>query len=139
MEPYETLYATSDRQKSYADLKGKGIEFDIGNDKVFLKVLSWKKVLCFGRKGMLNLKFIMLYEILERIRLIAYRLALPSELDKIQMYRYDPSYGISPDEIKLQLDLKYGEEMVKILAQGKSCNNPIFSVAKKGSFGTPFS
>ena len=33
----ESLKAASDRQKSYADLKRKDIEFEIG-DKVFLKV-----------------------------------------------------------------------------------------------------
>ncbi|KAA3473874.1 Gag-Pol polyprotein [Gossypium australe] len=41
---------SSDRQKSYADLERKDIEFDIG-DKVILKVSPWKKVLIFERKG----------------------------------------------------------------------------------------
>ncbi len=40
----DSLKAASDRQKSYADLKRKEIEFQVG-DKVFLKVSPWKKVL----------------------------------------------------------------------------------------------
>ncbi|KAG8501064.1 hypothetical protein CXB51_003123 [Gossypium anomalum] len=40
----DCLKAASDRQKSYADLKRKEIEFQVG-DKVFLKVSPWKKVL----------------------------------------------------------------------------------------------
>ncbi|KAA3469723.1 DNA/RNA polymerases superfamily protein [Gossypium australe] len=52
-------------------------------DKVFLKVSSWKKILCFSRKGKLSPRFIRPYEITERIGLVAYQLALPSELEKI--------------------------------------------------------
>jgi len=47
------LKEATDRQKSYADLKRKDIEFAVG-DWVFLKVSPWKKVLRFGRKGKLN-------------------------------------------------------------------------------------
>ncbi|KAG8498659.1 hypothetical protein CXB51_004988 [Gossypium anomalum] len=46
-------FEASDRQKSYADLKRKDIEIEIG-DKVFLKVSPWKKVLWFGKKGKLS-------------------------------------------------------------------------------------
>ena len=49
----DCLKAASDRQKSYADLKRKEIEFQVG-DRVFLKVSPWKKVLRFGRKGKLS-------------------------------------------------------------------------------------
>ena len=78
----ECLKAASDRKKSYSDLKWKEIEFQVG-DKVFLKVSPWKKVLRFGRKGKLSPRFIGPYEITERIGLVAYRLALPLELEKI--------------------------------------------------------
>ncbi|XP_043811844.1 uncharacterized protein LOC122723519 [Manihot esculenta] len=76
------LKAASDRQKSYADLKRKDIAYEVG-DKVFLKVSPWKRVLRFGKKGKLSPRFIGPYEITERVGLIAYRLALPPELDKI--------------------------------------------------------
>ncbi len=53
----DCLKAASDRQKSYADLKRRDIEFNVG-DRVFLKVSPWKKVLRFGRKGKLSPRFI---------------------------------------------------------------------------------
>ena len=62
----DCLKAALDRQKSYADLKRKEIEFQVG-DKVFLKVSPWKKVLRFGRKGKLSPLFIGLYEIIEKL------------------------------------------------------------------------
>ena len=78
----QRLKAASDRQKSYADLKRKDIEYEVG-DKVFLKVSPWKKILRFGKRGKPSSRFIGLYEILERIGLVAYRLALPPELAKL--------------------------------------------------------
>ena len=49
----QRLKAASDRQRSYANLKRKDIEHEVG-DKVFLKVSPWKKILHFGRKGKLS-------------------------------------------------------------------------------------
>ncbi|KAG8489287.1 hypothetical protein CXB51_017338 [Gossypium anomalum] len=77
----DSLRAASDRQKSYADLKRKDIEYQV-RDKVFLKVSPCKKVLRFGRKGKLSPRFIGLYEISERIGPIAYQLILPPELER---------------------------------------------------------
>ena len=42
----QRLKAASDRQKSYADLKRRDIEYEVG-DKVFLKVSPWRKILQF--------------------------------------------------------------------------------------------
>nr|GFA88213.1 reverse transcriptase domain-containing protein [Tanacetum cinerariifolium] len=47
------MQVTRDRQKSYADLKRKPMEFQVG-DKVMLKVLPWKGVVHFGKRGKLN-------------------------------------------------------------------------------------
>ena len=74
----DRLKASSDRQKSYADLKMKEIEFQVG-DKVFLKVSPWKKILRFGRKGKLSPRFIGPYEVTERIGPVAYRLNFSAE------------------------------------------------------------
>ena len=78
----QKLKAASDRQKSYADLKRKDIEYEVG-DKIFLKVSPWRKIMWFGQKGKLSLRFIGPYEILECIGPIAYRLALPPELAQL--------------------------------------------------------
>nr|GFA50776.1 putative reverse transcriptase domain-containing protein [Tanacetum cinerariifolium] len=45
--------AARDRQKSYADLKCKPMEFHVG-DNVMLKVSPWKGVVRFGKRGKLN-------------------------------------------------------------------------------------
>ena len=76
------LKAASDRQKSYVDLKRRDIVYEMG-DKVFLKVSSWRKILRFGKKGKLSPRFIGPYEVLERIKQVAYRLTLPPELAKL--------------------------------------------------------
>nr|GFB46429.1 reverse transcriptase domain-containing protein [Tanacetum cinerariifolium] len=44
----QRMQAARDRQKSYADLKRKPMEFQVG-DKVMLKVLPWKGVVRFGK------------------------------------------------------------------------------------------
>ena len=60
----------------------RDIEYEVG-DKVFVKLSSWRKILRFGKKGKLSPRFIGSYEILERIGLVAYHLALPPELTKL--------------------------------------------------------
>ena len=52
----ERLKVATDKQKSYTDLKRKDIQYEIG-EKVFLKVYPWKKIMRFGRKGKLSLRF----------------------------------------------------------------------------------
>nr|GEX86827.1 putative reverse transcriptase domain-containing protein [Tanacetum cinerariifolium] len=47
------MQAARDRQKSYADLKRKPMELQVG-DKVMPKVLPWKGVVRFGKRGKLN-------------------------------------------------------------------------------------
>ena len=78
----QRLKATSDRKKSYADLKRTDIVYEVG-DKVFLKVSPWRKVLRFGKKGKPSPRFISPYVVLERIGPVGYQLALPSKLTKL--------------------------------------------------------
>nr|GEX48782.1 reverse transcriptase domain-containing protein [Tanacetum cinerariifolium] len=49
----QRMQAARDRQKSYAGLKRKPMEFQI-RDRVMLKVSSWKGVVRFGKRGKLN-------------------------------------------------------------------------------------
>ncbi|GJV72403.1 hypothetical protein Tco_1492398 [Tanacetum coccineum] len=53
----QRMQAARDRQKSYADLKHKPMEFEVG-DKVMLKVSPWKGVVRFGKRGKLNPRFV---------------------------------------------------------------------------------
>ncbi|GJZ87155.1 putative reverse transcriptase domain-containing protein [Tanacetum coccineum] len=49
----QRVQVARDRQKSYANLKHKPMEFQVG-DKVMLKFLAWKGVVRFGKRGKLN-------------------------------------------------------------------------------------
>ncbi|GKE90788.1 hypothetical protein Tco_1571883, partial [Tanacetum coccineum] len=69
------IQAARDRQKSYADRRRKPLEFEVG-DKVMLKVSSWKGVICFGKQGKLNPRYIGPFMILDRVGTLAYRLEL---------------------------------------------------------------
>ena len=121
----ERLKVANDRQKSYANMKRKDIRYEIG-EKVFLKVTPWKKVMRFGENGKLSPRFIGLYEVIEKVGPVAYRLALPPELENshnvfhvsmLQRYRLDPSHVVSKETIELRSDLTYEEEPVEILAR----------------------
>ncbi|TYK28666.1 pol protein [Cucumis melo var. makuwa] len=77
------MQVVQSRQKSYADVKWKDLEFDMG-DKVFLKVTPMKGVLRFEKKGKLSPRFVGPFEILKRVGPLAYRLALPPSLSAVQ-------------------------------------------------------
>ncbi|GJZ34963.1 putative reverse transcriptase domain-containing protein [Tanacetum coccineum] len=93
--PFEALYgrkchslikqriqAARDQQKSYADLKRKPMEFQVG-DRVMLKVLPWKGLVHFGKRGKLNPRYVGPFKGLEKVGAIAYKLELPQELSKV--------------------------------------------------------
>ncbi|GJW49228.1 putative reverse transcriptase domain-containing protein [Tanacetum coccineum] len=74
--------AARDRQKSYADLKRKPMEFQVG-DKVMLKVSPWKGVARFGKWGKLNPRYVGPFKVLEKVGEVAYKLELPEELSRV--------------------------------------------------------
>nr|GFC68711.1 putative reverse transcriptase domain-containing protein [Tanacetum cinerariifolium] len=76
------MQAARDRQKSYADLKRKPMELQVG-DKVMLKVSPWKRVVRFGKRGKLNPRYVGPFKVLERIGDVAYKLDLPEELSRV--------------------------------------------------------
>nr|GFB21015.1 putative reverse transcriptase domain-containing protein [Tanacetum cinerariifolium] len=76
------MQAARDRQKSYADLKCKPMEFQVG-DTVMLKVSPWKGVVRFGKRGKLNPRYVGPFKVLERIGDVAYKLDLPEELSRV--------------------------------------------------------
>ncbi|GJS31370.1 putative reverse transcriptase domain-containing protein [Tanacetum coccineum] len=55
-----------DRQKSYADLKRKPMEFQVG-DKVTLKVSPWKGAVRFGKRGKLNPIYVGPFKVLGKV------------------------------------------------------------------------
>ncbi|GKE54341.1 hypothetical protein Tco_1489497, partial [Tanacetum coccineum] len=82
--------ATRDRQKSYADVRRKPLEFQAG-DRFMLKVSPWKGVIRFGKWGKLNPRYIGPFKVL----------AKPLE--------------IPLDEIHIDDKLYFVEELVEIM------------------------
>nr|GEY58993.1 retrotransposon protein, putative, Ty3-gypsy subclass [Tanacetum cinerariifolium] len=78
----QRIQTPRDRQKSYADLKRKPMEFQVG-DKVMLKVLPWKGVVRFGKRGKLNPRYVRLFKVLKKVGAIAYKLELLQELSRV--------------------------------------------------------
>ncbi|GJR91989.1 putative reverse transcriptase domain-containing protein [Tanacetum coccineum] len=91
--PFEALYgrnlqirqrlqAARDRQRSYANVRRKPLEFQVG-DRVMLKVSPRKGVIRFGKRGKINPRYIRPFKILDRIGPVAYKLELPEELSNL--------------------------------------------------------
>ncbi|GJY59061.1 putative reverse transcriptase domain-containing protein [Tanacetum coccineum] len=78
----QMMQAARDRQKSYADLKRKPMEFQVG-DKVMLKVSPWKGVVHFGKRGKLNLRYVGPFEVLGKVGEVAYKLELQMRLTAV--------------------------------------------------------
>ncbi|GKD55641.1 putative reverse transcriptase domain-containing protein, partial [Tanacetum coccineum] len=76
------IQVARDRQKSYANVKRKPLEFQVG-DKVMLKVSPWKEVIRFGKRGKLNPYYIRPFKIIVKVGTIAYRLELPEQLSRV--------------------------------------------------------
>ena len=103
------MLAAQSRQKSYADAKQQDVEFKVG-DQVFLRISPMKGVKRFGKKGKLSPQFIGPFEILDKVGVVAYKLALPPALADSHnvfhismMHRYvsDPSHVLKYDTIAL--------------------------------------
>ena len=78
----------------------------------------------FGKKGKLSPRYIGPYEIIERVGVVAYRLALPPELSRIhnvfhvsmlRKYVPDPSHVLPEQPVALKSDATYVEKPIRIL------------------------
>ncbi|GKC11463.1 hypothetical protein Tco_1008245 [Tanacetum coccineum] len=117
------MQAARDRQKSYADLKRKPMEFQVG-DRVMLKVSPWKGVVCFGKRGKLNPRYVGPFKVLEKVGFIAYKLELPRELSRVhntfhvsnlkKCYANEP-LAVPLDGLHIDDKLHFVEEPVKIM------------------------
>ena len=81
-------------------------------------------MLRFGKKGKLSPHFIGPFEILERIGISAYRLALPPNLSSVhdvfhvsmlRKYVYDPTHVIEYEPLVVHENITYEEKPVRIL------------------------
>ncbi|GKB07185.1 putative reverse transcriptase domain-containing protein [Tanacetum coccineum] len=119
----QRLQAIRDRQRSYANIRRKPLEFQV-RDHVMLKVSPRKGVIRFGKRGKLNPRDIGPFKILKRISPVAYKLVLPEELSNVHSTFHvsnlkkclsDESVVISMKELRLDDKLNFVEEPVEIM------------------------
>ena len=93
-------------------------------DHVFLKVMPKRGVVRSSKHGKLSLRFIGPFEILERVRTVVYRLALPSNksgvhevfhVSLLRRYTPDPAHVVDWGEIEVDTDGTFEEGPVCIV------------------------
>ncbi|GJX27623.1 putative reverse transcriptase domain-containing protein [Tanacetum coccineum] len=134
------IQAAHDRQKSYADVRRKPLEFQVG-DKVMLKVSPWKGVIRFGKRGKLNPRYIDLFKIISKVGTVAYHLELPEKLSREKCMADEP-LAIPLDEIQVDDKLNFIEEPIEIMDREvkrlKQSRIPIVKVRRNSKRGPEF-
>ncbi|GKC16312.1 putative reverse transcriptase domain-containing protein [Tanacetum coccineum] len=146
----QRIQAARDRQKSYADLKRKPVEFQVG-DRVMLKVSPWKGVVRFGKRGKLNLRYVGPFKVLEKVGFVAYKLELPQELSRVHNTFHvsnlkkcyvDEPLAILLDGLHIDDKLYFVEEPVEIMDREvkrlKQSRIPIIKVRWNSKRGPKF-
>ncbi|GJT48403.1 putative reverse transcriptase domain-containing protein [Tanacetum coccineum] len=119
----QRIQAARDQKKSYADLKRKPMELQVG-DRVMLKVSPWKGVVRFGKWGKLNPIYVGPFKVLEKVGAVAYKLELPQELSRVhntfhvsnlkKCYADEP-LAVPLDGLHIDDKLHFVEEPVEIM------------------------
>ena len=98
-------------------------DVEVGNH-VFWKVMPKREVVRFGKHGKLSPRFIRPFEVLERIDIVAYRLALPPSMigvhevfhvSMLRKYTPDPAHVVDWGQIEVDTDGTFEEEPVLIV------------------------
>ena len=109
----EHMLAAQSRQKSYADVRRRDLEFGEG-DEVLLRVSPTKGVVRFGTKRKLSPRFIGPFMIKERVGKLAYRLELLESMRRVhdvfyvsmlRKYLRDPEHHITVEPVTIEQDL----------------------------------
>ena len=118
----EKLQAAQSRQKSYADVRRRPLQFEVG-DFVFLRISPSKGIMRFGKSGKLSPRYVGPFQVIERIGETAYRLDLPADFADVHDIFYvsmlrkcieDPAQIISYQDGDLRPDMTMPEYPVQI-------------------------
>nr|GEU96026.1 putative reverse transcriptase domain-containing protein [Tanacetum cinerariifolium] len=102
-------------------LKRKPVEFQVW-DNVMLLISPWKGVARFGKREKLNPRYVGPFEVLEKVRSVAYKLELPQELSRVhntfhisnlKKCHADEPLAVSLDGLHFDDKLHFVEEPVK--------------------------
>ncbi|WMV45656.1 hypothetical protein MTR67_039041 [Solanum verrucosum] len=83
----ERLKTAQSRQKSYADVRRRDLEFDV-DDWVYLKISPMNGVMRFRKKKKLSPHYVGTYKIFRRICKVAYALDFPNVLALVHLVFY---------------------------------------------------
>ena len=117
------LLTAQSRQKSYADVRRRPLEFKMG-DHVFLKVMPKRGVIRFGKRGKLSPRYIGPFEVLKRVGVVAYRLVLPPSFSSVHevfhvsilwKYTQDPTHIVNWGELVVDAEGTFEEGLVRIM------------------------
>ncbi|GKB59397.1 putative reverse transcriptase domain-containing protein [Tanacetum coccineum] len=146
----QRLQAARDRQRSYANIRRKPLEFQV-RDHVMLKVSPRKGVIRLGKRGKLNPWYIGPFKILKRIGPVTYKLELLEELSNFHSTFHvsnlkkclsDESLVIPMKKLLLDDKLNFVEELVEIMDQEfkqlKQSRIPIVKVKWNSKRGPEF-
>lgn len=109
----EKMKASQSRQKSYHDEKNKALEFQEG-DHVLLRVTLVTGVCRVLKSQKLTPNFIGSYQILQRVREVAYKFSLKPSLlilhsflhvSQLRKYIHDMSHVIKLDDVQVRENL----------------------------------
>ncbi|WMV33148.1 hypothetical protein MTR67_026533 [Solanum verrucosum] len=119
----DMLKTAQSRQKSYAVLRRKDLEFQV-DDWVFQKVSPMKGVIRFGKKGKLSPRYVSPYKILNGVGKVSDELELPAELAAVHLVFNisllkkcvgDPTFIVPLDSMAVKESLTYEDVPVEIL------------------------
>eukprot|EP00253_Pinus_taeda_P032322 PITA_32322 len=120
----QNLKVAQVRQKVYVDKKKTYREFQVG-DHVYLRVKPRKSTLHWGGCAKLAPYYCGPFQILERIKPVAYKLALPGHIQVhyvfhvslLKKYMYDPRHVIDWHNVQVEPDKEMLLEPLRILEQ----------------------
>eukprot|EP00253_Pinus_taeda_P014899 PITA_14899 len=116
------LKATQDRQKNFADRKRRFKEYQVG-DHVYVRIQGKRSTLQWSGSAKLAPQYCGSFQILARVGLVAYQLALPSHIQVhnvfhvsvLKKYVYDPKYVSKCQDVQVEPEGEIFVELVNIL------------------------